>query len=635
MSHGSDASATPASTVHRGGLWSNWSLLPRAMTYVRPYARQCTVSVGLTIMLALGAIAAPWPLAFVVDTVVHDRKPPGWLRALGGNDDRHLILLGAGGILILALISGALMVAYEYVTTKLDLHIVFDLRSDLFRHALRLSPSYYDDRNVAALMYRINNEADSLGKIVLFFPEFAQNGLTIAGMLYVAARIDAPLALLGLAVLPFVAFSTTFYANRIEQHVRRTRLLELATLGIVHEAIAMVRVIVAFGREAHEHRRFQEKGEEALTARVALTLREASFRLAFSLITVLGTAALLGFGAHQVVEGRLSAGELLVMLSYMAAVYEPLRVFTTTMTSLQQRLMALRAMLRLLDTPPEVVDRPDAARLQRVAGRITFENVTFSYPRRPPTLRSVSFDVQPGQAIALVGPTGAGKSTLAGLMPRHFEVSDGRVCIDGVDVRDVTIESLRSQFSIVPQEPLLFPGTIRDNIAYGRVGATQGEIEAAARDANAHDFISHLADGYDTVLGERGRKVSGGECQRIAIARAFLRDAPILILDEPTSSIDSRTEGVILDSLDRLMLGRTTIMIAHRLSTIRDADLILVIDNGLIVERGTHDELIDTGGLYFELWEAQQLKGQRAQAARLAAEHAGLPPLALVHSEGR
>jgi ABC-type multidrug transport system fused ATPase/permease subunit len=398
----------------------------------------------------------------------------------------------------------------------------------------------------------------------------------------------------------------------------------------------MVRVIVAFGREADEHRRFRDLGEEAVDARVRLTLREASFRLVVSLITVVGTAALLGFGAHQVVDGRLSVGELLVMLAYMAAVYEPLRVFTTTMTSLQQRLMALRAMLRLLDTPPEVVDQPGAVSLERAIGGITFENVSFSYARRPPTIRSVSFDVKPGQAVALVGPTGAGKSTLASLLPRHFEASDGKIYIDGFDVRKATIESLRSQFSIVLQEPLLFPGTIRDNIAYGRVGATQDEIETAARDANAHEFIVRLTDGYDTVLGERGRKVSGGECQRIAIARAFLRDAPILILDEPTSSIDSRTEGVILDSLDRLMRGRTTLMIAHRLSTIRDADLILVLDDGRIVERGTHDELIDIGGLYRELWQAQQLKGQRAQAARLAAEHAAWPaPLALVNTDGR
>lgn len=257
-------SSVPGRTVQPGGLWRNWSLLPRTLPYVRPYARQCVLSVVLTVLLALAAIAAPWPLAFVVDTVMHQGKAPSWLAGLVGDGDVRRILFGALGILIVSLVSGTLLVIHEYVTTNLDLHIVFRLRSDLYRHALRLSPNYYDDRNIAGLMYRINNEADSLGKIVLFFPELARNGLTVAGMVYVAARIDPQLALLGLAVLPLVAASTMFYANRIEPHVRRTRRLELATLGIVHDAISMVRVIVAFGRENHEHTRFREQGDEAV-----------------------------------------------------------------------------------------------------------------------------------------------------------------------------------------------------------------------------------------------------------------------------------------------------------------------------------------------------------------------------------
>jgi len=628
----SDAVATPTdSTVRPGGLSRNWHLLPRAVKYVRPYRRQGVTSVGLTILLALAAIAQPWPVAFVIDTVVHDRGAPGWVRGLVGDGDRQLILLGAVGILLLALASGALTVANEYVTTTLDLRVVFDLRSDLYRHALRLSPSYYDDRKVGGLMYRINNEADNLGAIVLFLPNTIQSALTLIGMLYVAIRIDAPLALLSLSVVPFVVLSTTFYANRIEHHIRRTRKSELAMLSIVHEAVAMVRVIVAFGREGHEQRRFREQGEDAVAARVSLTLRETAFRLAVSLITAVGTAAVLWFGAHQVVQGRISAGELLVMLAYVASVYEPLRLLTNTVTSLQQRLMALRAMVLLLDTPPEVADRPDAVTLDRAAGRITFDNASFSYPRRPNTLRSVSFEVQPGQCVALVGPTGAGKSTLASLMPRHLEVSEGSVSIDGIDVRDVTITSLRSQFSIVLQEPLLFSGSIRDNIAYGRPDATNVEIETAARNANAHEFISRLPDGYLTELGERGGKISGGERQRIAVARAFLRDAPILILDEPTSSIDSRTEGVILEALDRLMEGRTTIMIAHRLSTIRHADKIMVIDGGRLVESGTFTELIDSGGLFRELWDAQMLKSRRTGAARRAVQEAALPLIESKH----
>lgn len=611
-----DDSSSP--TVRPGGLSRNWHLFPRAMRYVRPYRWQAGSAVALNMLLAVAAIAQPWPVAFVVNTVVSDDLPPEWASALVGDSDEALILLGVFCILAFTLVSGAIMVTHEYVTTNLDLRIVFDLRSDLYRHSLRLSPTYYDGRQIGGLMYRINNEADSLGKIVLALPDFLQSGLTVAGMLFVALRIDAPLALLSITVVPFVVLSTTFYANRIEHHAHRTRARELAMLSIVHEAVAMVRVIVAFGRESHEQGRFREKGEQAVDARVALTVREATFRLVVSLVTAVGTAAVLGFGAHQVVQGEISAGELLVMLSYIAAVYDPLQMLTNTITSLQQRLMALRAMLLLLDTPPDVVDRPDAVALHRATGRITFDDVDFSYPQRPNILRSISFDVLPGQAVAIVGPTGAGKSTLASLMPRHFDVDSGRILIDGIDVRDVTLESLRAQFGIVLQEPLLFSGTISDNIAYGRPGAMQSDIETAARNANAHDFISRLPDGYRTMLGERGAKVSGGERQRIAIARAFLRDAPILILDEPTSSIDSRTEGVILDALDRLREGRTTFMIAHRLSTIRHVDQILVIDGGRLVESGTHDDLMTRGGLYSELWQAQTLKTLRAEAAQRA-----------------
>jgi ABC-type multidrug transport system fused ATPase/permease subunit len=286
------------------------------------------------------------------------------------------------------------------------------------------------------------------------------------------------------------------------------------------------------------------------------------------------------------------------------------------MAALQQLLMALKAMFRMLDTVPSVLEKPDAIDVGRTKGRIEFEEVSFSYATRKDTLRSISFTVEAGQALALVGPTGAGKSTLVSLLPRHLEPSQGRITIDGIDVRDMTLESLRAQFSIVLQEPLLFSGTIKENIAYGRIGASDDEIEQAARDANAHDFICRLPEGYDTPLGERGAKVSGGERQRIAVARAFLRDAPVLILDEPTSSIDSRTEAVILEALERLMQGRTTIMIAHRLSTIRSVDKVLVLHEGRLVDSGTHDELLEHEGLYRELWEAQTRQRRRTEAAR-------------------
>ena len=607
---------TAKEPVQPGALFRNWNLLPRAFRYVRPYKGKGTATIALTILLALAAIAEPWPLAFVVDTVLHDKPPPGWMTSLVGDGQAGLIVLGAVGILLIALVVGGLTVAHDYVSTSLDLRMVLDLRSELFRHMLRLPPTFHEDRPTGRLMYQLNDEPDSLGHVVLAIPEFAQSGLTMLGMLFIAFRIDIRMTLLCLTIIPFVAWSTTYFANRIEAHARKTRRLEVATISIVLETITMIRVIVTYGREAHEHRRFRDVGEKAVDARVKLTMREGTFRLVVNFLTAAGTAAVLGFGAYEVVQGHISTGELLVFLAYVTAVYDPLKAFTNKMAALQQLLMALKAMFRMLDTVPSVLEKPDAIDVGRTTGRISFEDVAFSYATRKDTLRSISFTVEAGQALALVGPTGAGKSTLVSLLPRHLEPSQGRITIDGIDVRDMTLESLRAQFSIVLQEPLLFSGTIKENIAYGRVGASDDEIEQAARDANAHDFICRLPEGYDTPLGERGAKVSGGERQRIAVARAFLRDAPVLILDEPTSSIDSRTEAVILEALERLMQGRTTIMIAHRLSTIRSVDKVLVLHEGRLVDSGTHDELLEHEGLYRELWEAQTQQRRRIEAAR-------------------
>jgi ABC-type multidrug transport system fused ATPase/permease subunit len=327
----------------------------------------------------------------------------------------------------------------------------------------------------------------------------------------------------------------------------------------------------------------------------------------------------LGFGAYHVIQARLTVGQLLVVLAYIAAIYKPLEAISSTVGSLQSVLMALRIAFNLLDIPPEIRDEPGATDVGRVRGHVAFENVHFNYETRTDTLQDISFEAKAGQVVAIVGPTGAGKTTLMSLIPRFYERKRGRIVIDGRDIRKFTLRSLRRQISVVLQEPLLFSGTIAENIRYGRLDATMGEVMEAARSANAHDFITRLPQQYDTGLGERGVQLSGGERQRIAVARAFLKDAPILILDEPTSSIDSKTEAVILDALDRLMVGRTTFMIAHRLSTIRRADVILAIDRGRLVERGTHQELLHRGGLYKQLYEMQtRLADRRAAHGRVA-----------------
>ena len=367
----------------------------------------------------------------------------------------------------------------------------------------------------------------------------------------------------------------------------------------------MIRVIIAFGREDHEHRRFRDQTTRAVDARVKITVRQTLFSLVVDTTTAAGKALILGLGAYHVIQGRITKGDLLVLMWYVTQIYEPLESISNTFGSMQGVFIALKMAFGLLDKDPEIKNKPGAISIERAEGRIVFEEVGFSYTGRVDTLRDISFEVKPGQRVAIVGPTGAGKTTLMSLLPRFYEAKKGRILLDGHDVRDLTLESLRQQISIVLQEPLLFSGSITDNIRYGRLEASMDEIIEAADSANAHDFISKLPERYQTELGERGAKLSGGERQRIAVARAFIKNAPILVLDEPTSSIDSKTEAVILDALERLMERCTTFMIAHRLSTVRNANHILVLDHGQIVQQGTHDSLLEEGGLYRQLYEMQ------------------------------
>jgi ATP-binding cassette subfamily B protein len=392
--------------------------------------------------------------------------------------------------------------------------------------------------------------------------------------------------------------------------------LEWRSLSIVHEAMAMLRVIVSFGREDYEHRRFREQGKVAVDERVKLTFSQSIYTLGVQTATAAGISIVFGLGAWHVYQGKMPLGGLIVLMAYISSVYQPLEQISMTIGSLHEQFVQFNASLRLLDTEPEIEEAPDAIEIGRARGDVTADDVSFSYKGRRDTLQDVSFEAHAGQSIAVVGQTGAGKTTLMSLLIRFYDPQGGRILIDGVDIRRLKLRSLREQISVVLQEPLLFSGTIAENIRYGKLDASMDEVIDAASAANAHDFISGLPDGYDTQLGERGAQLSGGERQRICVARAFLKDAPILVLDEPTSSIDSKTEGVILDALDDLMVGRTSFMVAHRLSTVRHADQILVIEHGRIAERGTHDELLERRGIYHQLHEAQSRARSRSRAAR-------------------
>jgi ATP-binding cassette subfamily B protein len=588
----------------------------RLFPYLRKYKALALASVSMIGAGSVAALIAPWPLAILLDTVLGNKPLPAILGpVLGGKSTYTLLVFAVLFGLVVTAGEHGLAVADNYVNTKLEQRIILDFRSDLFQHAQRLSLAFHDETAKGTLMFKLSNEADAAGTIVVAIPALIQAVVTVVLMLVISFRIDPVLAAISLGVVPCIYCSAGFYTKRIQPRVYHVRNLEGQTLSIIYEAMSMLRVVVSFGREGHEYSRFRRQGETAVGARVGLTVRQTIFSLAVSMITALGTAAVLGIGAYQALHHQLTAGELMVILGYVGAMYRPLEQISGTFTSLQQTFIGFRYALDLLDTEPEVKDAPDAVSIGQVKGRVTFEGVDFAYKGRPSTVKDISFDVAPGSQVAIVGPTGAGKTTLVSLMMRFYDPDRGRILLDGLDLRDVTLRSLREQISVVLQEPLLFSGTIYDNIRYGRLDATEEQVIAAARAANAHDFIEQLPDSYRNTIGEGGATLSGGERQRICVARAFLKDAPVLILDEPTSSIDSKTEAVILDSLDVLMEGRTSFMIAHRLSTVRHAGLILVLSGGRIVEQGTHYELIRKAGLYSQLWLHQQGREQQGRAS--------------------
>jgi ATP-binding cassette subfamily B protein len=592
--------------------------LRRVFRYLRPHSKLAVMSLLLMLVGSAAVLLTPWPLKILIDNVLEKHPLHGWLAIVLGpfaSNSMDLLLFAVIGGLLVALLTNGLHVLANYINTRIEQLIVLDFRSDLFAHAQRLSLAYHDRRRSGMIIYLINNQGDAPAGLILTIPMLAESALTLLGMFWISYRMDWALALLSLAVVPFLYYSVGYYATHIQERLQHVMGMEAEALSVVHESISMMRVIIAFGREDHEHRRFHEQTSRAVKARVNVTVRQSVFSLVVNMTTAIGSALVLGVGAYHVLQRKLTVGELLVVIAYIASVYKPLETISYTMGTLQNKFVSLKAAFGLLDTVPDIKDAPHARAIKRAAGQVAYEQIQFSYSGRTDTLRDISFEVEPGQVIGIVGPTGAGKSTLVSLLPRFYEPKAGRILLDGIDTREITLKSLREQVSIVLQEPLLFSGSIAENIRYGRLGASMDDIIAAAKAANAHDFIMRLPEKYDTILGERGAAVSGGERQRISVARAFLKNAPILILDEPTSSVDSKTEAVILEALDRLMIGRTTFMIAHRLSTLRRADRVLVLNNGQLVEQGPEEDLLRGNGLYRQLHDAQNPAKRRAELA--------------------
>jgi ABC-type multidrug transport system fused ATPase/permease subunit len=579
----------------------------KIVRYLRPYWFFAGGSALATLLTAVAGLLTPWPMKILVDSVLGNEPLPT-LMGVGlpvTADKTTLLVVTVAAGLAITLMVNLLAVVTTYLNTKLDLAMTLDFRSDLFQQAQRLSMAYHDRARSGMVIYIINSMANAPTGLVMAVLPLVQNVLTLVGMFWISFRLNRNLALLSLLVVPVLYYSVGYYTTHIRARLMTVKGLEGETLSIIHEAVSMLRVIVAFGREHYEHERFREQGRRALHARLKITVRQAVFSLAVNTTTAIGTAVVLGYGAYLALGKRLTVGELLIVVAYIGSVYKPLEAISGTMGAVQDHIVNLQIAYDLLEKEPDIRDIPGAAALGRATGHVCFERVGFDYPGRVATLADVSLEVVSGQAIAIVGPTGAGKSTLVSLLPRFYDPAEGRILIDGIDIKTITLKSLRQQISIVLQEPLLFSSTVANNIRYGRLDATMDEVIDAARHANAHDFIMRLPQQYETPLGERGAQLSGGERQRIAVARAFLKNAPILILDEPTSSIDSRTEAVILDALERLMVGRTTFLVAHRLSTLRSVNRIVVVNQGRIAESGTHEELLRLDGLYRQLHDVQ------------------------------
>jgi ATP-binding cassette, subfamily B, bacterial len=581
---------------------------------LKPYTGVAAASVGTIILGGLMGLLMPWPMKIIVDSVLESHPlDPFVARLLGwiGRERASLLVFAVIAGLVITFVHHLLGIVGSYFNTRLNLDMAQDFRGDLYLHAQRLSLAFHDHRRSGMLIYAVNYQADAVPGLVMVIPVLLESAVTLAGMFWITYKMDHTLALLSLSIAPVLYYSVGYYIKRIQPRLMEVKSLEGEVLSVIHEGMSMLRVIVAFGRELHELARFRSQSERAVDARVKLTVRQTLFSLVVNMTTALGTAAVLGLGAWHAIHGQITTGQLLVVLAYIASIYKPLEAISHTIGSMQEQMISLRIAFDLLDTQPEIRDAPDAITIGRAKGRIEFDDISFSYAERKETIKNVSFTAEAGEVIAIVGPTGAGKTTLMSLIPRFYDPSAGKIFLDGTDTRKITLKSLREQLGIVLQEPLLSSGSIAENIRYGRLDAAMDEIMDAARAANAHDFIMSLPEKYETQIGERGAQLSGGERQRISVARAFLKNAPVLILDEPTSSIDAKTEAVILDALDRLMVGRTTFMVAHRLSTIRNADKIIVLSQGEVVEHGTHDQLIAVGGLYKQLFDTQTKRVSR------------------------
>lgn len=569
------------------------TLYLRILSYIKPYMHRLIFAMFCTIMAAAGNLYIPWIIKDMIDEVLADKNGTmlNWI---------------AASIIAIFVVRGLFWYGQNYLMSYVGQSVIIDIRAAVFKKLQRLSVSFYDKNKTGTIMSYVTNDVNALqSAMVENTIEMITEGFILIGSVVAMIYLDWRLTLFTVCTFPVVLWFMEFFGKKIRKTGGRIQECTADITSVLQESVASARVIKSFVREDYEVDRFDVENRANFRANMKNAQLMATLTPVVELVAAIGVTMIIWYGGNNVINGTITAGSLVAFLTYAVNISNPIKRLTRVIGNIQKALAAAQRVFMIIDMPEEIAESRDAKQLPEVSGKVEFQNVSFAYDDKGNVITDLSFSVKPGEVIAIVGPSGAGKSTIANLLPRFYDANKGDIKIDGHSVREVTLDSLREQVGIVPQETMLFNGSVYNNILYGRLDATKEEIEAAAKAANAHDFIMQLTDGYETKLGDRGVNLSGGQRQRIAIARAILKNPRILILDEATSALDTESERVVQEALDRLMVGRTSFVIAHRLSTVKNADKILVLEKGNLVESGTHDELLALDGLYAHLYKIQ------------------------------
>lgn len=585
-------------------------MLARLGQYWRAAKGETIAGGTILVIAAFVDLLQPWPIKWLVDYVFGNQTAPGWLTkiwpVLGTDNIAGGIAAVCVSILLLAVVYRCGITIGHFFLVRAGARVVQRLRCHACEHLHRLSVAYHDRTKVGDSLYRVAYDSHAAQALIngAYVP-MANGALMLIGAVVIMLQINVALTITTMAAAPLFVLIIRGFSKSIDQQSRRYHESESALVSTVQESLSSIRAIQAFTLEPQTGERFYEQSKRSLTANEKMTRTQLVYSACAGLAVSVGTAAVVWVAGHQVASGKLSVGDILVFLAYLGMLYQPMNTFSQSASVIQSARAQLQRVFEIIDAVPDIQDRPGARILPSVQGAIEFQDVSFAYEAGRPVLSSIHLKTEPGQIIALVGRTGAGKTTMASLLLRFYDPTHGAVMLDGHDLRELKLAWLRQQVSVVLQDPILFSTTVAENIAYGLPGATMEQIRKASVRAQADEFIRSLPNGYDTILGERGVNLSGGQRQRLSIARAFLKNAPILVLDEPTSALDVHTEEALLAALRELMKGRTTFVIAHRLSTVRQADLVVVLENGHIIEQGSHDQLMSRGSVYAGMYRSQ------------------------------